>query len=718
MKTCPTCQTVYPGEFTVCPRDGAPLQMATELSTGALVRGRYQILSRLGEGGMGVVYKVRHVHFDETFAIKVVNPSPGADGAEFLRRFRTEALLMRKLDHPHAVHVHDFDETEDGRPFMVMEYVEGVSLDRLMAEEPLFDVRRALRITMQVCEALAAAHHLGIIHRDIKPSNILVTRRPDGTDHVKVLDFGVAKVKETGETPAAAVTRTGFVVGTPDYMSPEQAQGLRGSHLDGRTDLYSLGVVLFHLITGRLPFTADTPVMMLMAHVQKPPPDPRTFREIPGPLASLILRALAKEPALRFGSAEEMRGALKALLELEEMSISGTIRVMPRRAPTAEQARVPEPPAPPPPAARAEIVEPLPQPTVAAPQPTLRVTHPQPAVAPEPRTGVASHPPESAPRSAIRPLLIGVVALAVLGGSYVVWTRFVAAPSGQVAQSQPQPQAQAPASGPSAQPAEEAAPPAAPAEATRQPAATPSRKEPPTRTMVRTPPEEKPAESKPAVIEKAAPAKSAPAETPAEAKPAPPPAPPRPTAAELQARAQNAYEEGLRYERGQGVPRDEAEAAKRFRAAADLGHPAAQGMLGLYYYEGRGGLPRDFAEAANFFRQAAEKGDGRGMNGIGLLYFTGRGGLAKDEATAVKWIRRAADQGYSIAQNNLGTMTESGRGTPQDLVAAHMWYALAAAAGNAEAAQNRDRLARRLTPEQIAEARARADEWKEKNRPQ
>jgi serine/threonine protein kinase len=458
MKSCPTCQAIYPNDFSVCPRDSTPLQSTTELSSGAVLRGKYQILAKLGEGGMGVVYKVRHVHFDEVFAIKVVSPSLLADSG-FQQRFRTEALLMRRLDHANAVRVQDYDETEDGRPFMVMEYVEGMGLEHIMAQEAVFGIPRALRITMQVCEALGAAHKLGVVHRDIKPSNILVMQRPDGTDHVKVLDFGVAKVMEGSGVQAASVTRTGFVVGTPDYMSPEQAQGLRGDLLDGRSDLYSLGVVLFQLLTGRLPFSADTPVMVLLAHMQQKPPNPRELRDIPGPLSSLVLRALEKEPALRFPSAEAMRDALKSVLDIEEIDLGGTIRgASPFRSPAAPESgsgrrpqsghvetQVVTPPprpavAPPPAQQETHVVTPRPQPAPRReppppapepPRPAPRAMHPETIATPEARPAPAPPPrqlytPPPEPPSRVKPtsIIIGVLVLGVIGmGSYVMLNR-------------------------------------------------------------------------------------------------------------------------------------------------------------------------------------------------------------------------------------------------------------------------------------------------------
>lgn len=317
MKSCPTCKVLYPTDFTVCPKDGAALRPVTEFEEGAVLRGKYQILSLLGRGGMGSVYKARHLHFNELYALKVIS-SHLLEEPSFRQRFRSEAVVMRRLHHPNAVRVHDLDETEDGRPFIVMEYVEGKSLDQALEAGAPLEPRRALGIASQVCAALEAAHQLGLIHRDIKPANILLARTPEGGELAKVLDFGVAKVKEqsTQVYGAPSVTGTGFVVGTPAYMSPEQARGVRGEELDGRTDLYSLGVVLFEMLTGQLPFKADTPMMAMMAHVQTPPRDPRVLRaDLPAPVAEVVLRALEKDPARRFSSAEAMRDALNAITE-------------------------------------------------------------------------------------------------------------------------------------------------------------------------------------------------------------------------------------------------------------------------------------------------------------------------------------------------------------------------------------------------------------------
>ncbi|HET8648293.1 MAG TPA: serine/threonine-protein kinase, partial [Vicinamibacteria bacterium] len=253
MKYCDACHSAYPDDYAVCPRDQGPLRVASELLPGMVLRGKYEILEKVGSGGMASVYRARHLAFAEVCAIKVVAGKLSHDET-FLRRFRNEAVVTRRLQHAHAVRVDDLDTTEDGRPFIVMEFVEGRNLRDVIRQEAPLPPRRAVAITRQVASALSAAHALGIVHRDIKPDNILLTRDGAGHDHAKVLDFGIAKVKETvlGED-AYTPTRTGMVVGTPQYVSPEQAMGKRGEEIDGRSDVYSLGVVLYEMVTGRLP---------------------------------------------------------------------------------------------------------------------------------------------------------------------------------------------------------------------------------------------------------------------------------------------------------------------------------------------------------------------------------------------------------------------------------------------------------------------------------
>jgi serine/threonine protein kinase len=316
VRYCPACHSVFPNEFRTCPKDQAELRSASELQPGMVLRGKYEILDKVGAGGMASVYRARHLAFDEVCAIKVV-AGRLSDDEDFLRRFRNEAVVARRFQHPHAVRVDDLDTTEDGRPFIVMEYVEGPNLREVVRREGALGLRRALTIARQVASALAAAHQLGIVHRDIKPDNILLTGS-GAAESAKVLDFGIAKVKEGffggGDHVA---TRTGAVVGTPQYISPEQALGRRGDELDGRADLYSLGVVLYEMVTGRLPFESDTAMGIILHHLQTLPTPPHELRPdlgIPEPLSAVLLRMLDKDRDRRFRSAADLITALDGVL--------------------------------------------------------------------------------------------------------------------------------------------------------------------------------------------------------------------------------------------------------------------------------------------------------------------------------------------------------------------------------------------------------------------
>jgi serine/threonine protein kinase len=320
VKYCDACHSAYPDDFNICPRDQGALRHATDLIPGMVIRGKYEILSKVGAGGMASVYKARHVAFGEVLALKLVGTRLAHD-PDFLKRFRNEAVITRRLHHPNAVRVEDLDATEDGRPFIVMEYVDGRSLRELVRTDGPQPLARAVAVARQVCAALAAAHALGITHRDIKPDNILLGRGPDGAEHVKVLDFGIAKVRESteGEGEGYTPTRTGMIVGTPQYISPEQAMGKRGEEVDGRADLYSLGVVLYEMVTGRLPFQSDTAMGMLLHHLQTAPTPPDLARPdlaIPAPLCDVLMRALQKDREQRYASAGDMLQALDAVAAL------------------------------------------------------------------------------------------------------------------------------------------------------------------------------------------------------------------------------------------------------------------------------------------------------------------------------------------------------------------------------------------------------------------
>ncbi len=264
---------------------------------------RYTITAKLGDGGMGAVYLGTQHSVGRDVAIKMIAPSLVSDPLA-IKRFLREANLASQLSHPNAVAVLDFGQTPDGLLYLVMELVRGRTLATLLDDEPALSPQRVVRIASQICDALEGAHALQIVHRDLKPANVMLIS--GGRDLVKVLDFGVAKSVNTNAT---AMTNTGAMIGTPAFMPPELAVG---DECDARTDLYSLGCMLYAMLTGRLPFAASTVHEMIHKHASE---DPEPMSEVPGALAAVVMRLLAKQRDDRFPSAAAARDALEAAID-------------------------------------------------------------------------------------------------------------------------------------------------------------------------------------------------------------------------------------------------------------------------------------------------------------------------------------------------------------------------------------------------------------------
>jgi serine/threonine-protein kinase len=339
--TCPTCHQHFGGEEHFCPRDGSPLTPDKDTPSsdpliGRVLSGRYRLAERLGQGGMGTVYRAVHTLMDKPVAVKVLRGELSSD-AEAVARFHREARSASKLDHDHCIRVTDFGQSDDGLLFLVMELLDGTSLGQVVRRGPV-PAARAAAIARAIAEALDHAHEHGIIHRDLKPDNVFLARRPRGRELVKVLDFGLAKLVHDGSlNPAASITRDGTVFGTPEYMAPEQAEGEK---LDGRTDLYALGVILYQLVCGDVPFRATNFVALLTKQVGEKPVPPRERRPdlpIVEGLEAVILKCLAKRPDDRFASAQ----ALAEALEPFASSDSSQLMLLPARGlPSGEHATV------------------------------------------------------------------------------------------------------------------------------------------------------------------------------------------------------------------------------------------------------------------------------------------------------------------------------------------------------------------------------------------
>jgi serine/threonine-protein kinase len=300
VKLCPTCGTGYPDDQKFCPRDGTALRSTAHGSLiDSVIADRYHIVKKLGEGGMGAVYLGEHVKMGRKSAIKVMSSSMAGD-PEAIARFNREAANAARINHPNVCAIYDFGDTPDGLIYLAMEFIEGESLGDVLDREGTLPPARAVSILRQTADALQAAHDLGIVHRDLKPDNIMLSRGRGGADVVKVVDFGIAKAM-SGEQ-GQQVTRTGLVVGTPEYMSPEQ---LSGDVLDGRSDGYSLALVFYRMLTGTFPFPSESAQEMMIKRLTD---DPRPLDSArpgvrhPPALQQVMDRALARMPRDRYAS--------------------------------------------------------------------------------------------------------------------------------------------------------------------------------------------------------------------------------------------------------------------------------------------------------------------------------------------------------------------------------------------------------------------------------
>jgi len=313
MKICPVCSTEYADDVKFCPSDGQTLRSASPASdlVGQVIADRYHVVKKLGEGGMGQVYLAEHVKMGRRSAIKVMNPSMVHD-PDAVARFNREASSASRITHPNVCAIYDFGETPDGLIYLAMEFIEGEPLTDLLQREGALPVPRATAIFLQTADALQAAHDLGIVHRDLKPDNIMLTSRKTSGETVKVVDFGIAKAVG-GDQAGQKVTKTGLVIGTPEFMSPEQ---LSGDAVDGRSDLYSLALVFYRMLIGKLPFEATSVQETMIKRLTDEPVTLAAARPdlaFPAGLQPVLDTALARTPQERYQSVAKFAADVAAV---------------------------------------------------------------------------------------------------------------------------------------------------------------------------------------------------------------------------------------------------------------------------------------------------------------------------------------------------------------------------------------------------------------------
>jgi len=631
IKTCPICDRDYPETHTNCSADGALLIESQEMAAGDTVHGKYRIVRKLGQGGMGVVYLADDTLLGVNVALKFLVGDLGRD-PRFIQRFRMEARAAFQLRHPNIVEVTNLDQADDGNLFIAMEYVDGPSLRSVLEKARVgLPVPRALDIVRGIASGLAAAHAQGMVHRDVKPENILLARAADGREQAKVLDFGIVAIAES-------VTRQSVTHGlmlTPDYAAPEQWMEIAAGDMDGRTDVYALGGVFYEMLTGRTPFHAQNTAGWMNQHLDEAPDPPSVLRpelaNWPG-LDQLVLRMLAKDRHYRPYDAE--------LLSL----LDGLKFAPPQQGP----ATTPEP--------AAQRPKTIPEAIKVQPQPAI-----PPAQAPKRIVAPPKPPvlPPSKPNAAKLPVWVwAALAALALVAIFATWRLIVEHSESKTA------------SAPETQPATSTETESGPKSTDTQPTAGGKSRPADTKTVVRPPSGSQGVQQALALLAQQRYAEAIPMLN--------------------RACASGNWEacEGLGriYREGLGVPKDPARAADLLGKACDAGHGSACDTLGISYQTGQG-VPQDYSKAASLYSKACDAGVAKGCNKLGLMYANGKG-VAKDESRAAALYRKACDAGEAMSCSNLGNIYASGRGVPRNDTLAVLLYRKACDAGDAAGCSN------------------------------
>jgi serine/threonine-protein kinase len=622
-----------------CPRDATPLPPplnATQFNISAGLAQRYRILKRIGEGGMGTVFLAEQLGVgNRQVALKVLHHKLLED-PDFLQRFQDEASSTGRIRHQNVVTVYECGQADDGSPYIAMEYLEGESLRQRLKRRGSLQLLESVEILQQAARGLNAAHKLGIVHRDLKPDNIFLTQDDDGQILVKIVDFGIAKMRES-----MSHTMTGLAVGTPAYMSVEQASGMRSEELDGRSDIYSLGIVAYEMITGSVPFRADTPLAYLKKHLIEPPASMTVSRpdlNISPQIDQVVMKALQKERTDRYPTAPEFARAL---------------------------ANTAGPKAPD-----------LPETEYALSAPVGQVSQPVGAVAAPPLAPI-SQPAVKVQTVTLAPRKSRAYGLVAAG---VAVALVAVAAAGWYARS-----SRVPIKPTSAEPKSSSTPTVPTPDHSTVAALPPSR--PSVSETAHEPSHKHKAASDDPVVE------------------APPDLDRvqemiragryHQAFAVIQRSAQSGSPEGQRfmgdaYMQGWGVPKDYERARHWYETSAAGGNTLAMVRIGLLFEQGWG-VPQDYLQARQWFEKSSAVGNPLAMVRMGDLYERGWD-VPKDYTQALLWYEKSAAKGNALAMLRLGNLYQRGWGVPRDLSQAREWFRKSAAAGNMNARGRMDEL--------------------------
>jgi serine/threonine-protein kinase len=661
MKTCPVCDSDYPDQHTTCPTDGAVLIVTHELAAGSLVRGKYRIVSKLGQGGMGVVYLAEHILLGGNVALKFLAGDLGKD-PKFIKRFRMEARASHQLRHPNIVEVTDLDQGEDGSLFIAMEYVEGKNLRAALEEaRDGFGVPRALELTRGIVSGLAAAHAQGTIHRDVKPENILLARAADGREVPKVLDFGIAAMADS--VTRLSMTR-GFLL-TPDYAAPEQWLEMPAAEMDGRTDLYAMGCVFYEMLTGRSPFHAHNTSGWMKQHLEETPHFPSELRpEVANwtGLDGLAMRLLAKNRDDRPQDAEAL-SLLDAVQygtgQQRPETVAGYAWERPKTI--IEEGWVRQEP----------VVTPIPQPVIPVQKPGLRSIPVWAWGAMAALALAAGFAADKliAPKPQPQPTQAAVT-------QPVVIPPLQTSPNTNTAQTPPSvPQKPSPASKTNDNPVTEG-----PASSQMQ---KPTQADN-TRTQIVLPqivlpqivrpPADKPAVQQPSISEIAQQALALYNQKRFSE------AGPLLDKACTGGNGETCKDLGNMYHDGSGVGKDGLRAASLYSKACDARIGLGCTNLGVMYHNGDSVAQND-VRAADLYSQACDAGDALGCTNLGNSYWNGRG-VSHDDSRAAMLYSRACYTGNGAGCTSLGNCYLFGRGVAKDPAKARQQFLKGCGMGN------------------------------------